>query len=56
MQMTIRDKVKFAVTFFKSLWTPTDTLTAGVMLSDDGCYHLMIDDGADVIEAGMMYA
>lgn len=54
MQMKIYDKVKFAITFFKSLWQPGDTLTAEIFLSEDGVYLLNIDDVKES-ETGMMY-
>lgn len=56
MQMKTRDKIKFAGVFLKSLWKPTDTITAEIVLSDDGHYHLLIDDGTDIPDACMMYA
>jgi len=56
MQMNLRDKVKFAGIFLKSLWKPTNNLTAEVILSEDGCYHLWINDGTDTPDACMMYA
>ena len=54
MQMKIRDKVRFAVIFFKSLWQPEDTLTAQIKLSEDGIYLLSIDEPEES-ETGMMY-
>jgi len=54
MQMKITDKIKFAVIFFKSLWQPSDTLTAQIALSEDGVYLLSIDEPKET-EIGMMY-
>ena len=56
MQMRLSDKIRFAVIFFKSLWTDTDTLNAEITLSEDGTYLLNIDDERDrESEPGMMY-
>lgn len=55
MQMKIRDKIKFAGIFFKSLWQPTNNLTVDVKLSEDGCYHLRITDDTDAPEALELY-
>lgn len=54
MQMKTSDKIKFALIFFKSLWQPSDTLTAHITLSDDGEYLLVINDVRES-ETGMMY-
>ena len=56
MQMKIRDKVRFAAIFLKSLWKPTNTLAVEVKLSETGYYGLWIDDGTGTIEAAVMYA
>ena len=53
MQMKTRDKIRFALIFFKSLWKPEDTLTAQIRLSEDGNYLLSIDPEEN--EPGMMY-
>ena len=54
MQMKITDKVRFAAIFFKSLWKPTDSMTAQITLSEDGVYLLNIDEPKES-ETGMMY-
>ena len=54
MQMKITDKIRFAAIFFKSLWQPSDTLTAQITLSEDGVYLLNIDEAKEP-ETGMMY-
>ena len=54
MQMKITDKIRFAAIFFKSLWQPSDTLTAQIILSEDGVYLLNIDEPKET-ETGMMY-
>ena len=54
MQMKTSDKIRFALIFFKSLWQPSDTLTARITLSDEGEYLLAIND-VEESEPGMMY-
>jgi hypothetical protein len=54
MDMKLTDRIRFAAIFFKSLWQPSDTLTAQIFLSEDGVYLLNIDEPTES-ETGMMY-